>query len=152
MPSGRRHSICTAVIAASSASALFLYSPSAALWCGTGALAGLLITPDADLGVNISHHYIRKYLGVPAELVWRVIWKPYAMFCSHRGFLSHGYIVSTVIRLLYLGLWILPFWYWLKLPPIEFRPWMGWMFVGLLLSDISHSAMDAADKLLGGRL
>lgn len=151
MPSGKRHTIASAVVAVSSFGALFIYSPSAATYCAVGALAGILISPDADLCPNVTYHYVRKYAGLPAWALWTVIWKPYS-FLPHRGFISHAPIVSTVIRLLYLWLWIWPVWHYLELPYPVFTVNAGWWLLGLGLADFCHAILDALDARLGGRL
>lgn len=35
-------------------------------------------------------------------LFLRWIWKPYRSICKHRGLLSHGLFIGTVVRLIYL--------------------------------------------------
>lgn len=151
MPNGRRHNIACATVAVSSASALFIYSPSAAFWCATGALAGLLLSPDLDIENNSIHH-IRKYAGLPASALWFIAWWPYRKLCKHRGFWSHAPVVSTAIRLLYLSALAFPLRYWLKFPLPTFTTGMGWWILGLTLADFSHFVLDYADSKLGGRL
>lgn len=152
MPSGERHTLASCVVAASAGAALFLYSPPAAFWCATGALTGVLLTPDMDICPNVTYHYVRKYAGLPAWALWTVVWKPYSLLANHRGFISHAPIVSTVIRLLYLWLWMWPIWYLLKLPYPTFTISAGWWLLGLGLADFCHAVLDRLDELLGGRL
>lgn len=152
MPSGARHTQACMVVAASAGVALFLYSPEAAFWCASGALAGVMLTCDHDLPGNITYHYVRKYAGLPAEFLWKVVWLPYATLLPHRGFISHAPIISTVIRLLYLWLWIWPVWYYLKLPYPVFTVNAGWWLLGIGCADAVHSVLDALDSRLGGRL
>ncbi len=38
----------------------------------------------------------------------RFIWLPYAWAVRHRHWLSHGLVIGPVLRLAYLGLWLLP--------------------------------------------
>lgn len=153
MPSGQRHTIASITVAASSGAALFIYSPPAAFWCSFGALVGVMLSCDLDVDKgNISYHYMRKYAGMPAELLWRIVWKPYSLLARHRGFLSHAPIVSTAGRLLYLWLWILPIWLYLKLPMPQFSWEAGWWLLGLCLVDSVHFLLDFADSKLGGRL
>lgn len=151
MPSGPRHTKASVVVALSSAAGLFLYSPPAAFWCATGALAGIVLTPDHDLRGNITYHYVKKYAGLPAYFLWSIIWWPYGIL-PHRGFWSHAPVFSTAGRLLYLWLWILPIWLYLKLPMPQFNWEAGWWLLGLSLADSVHSALDFLDSRLGGRL
>ena len=152
MPSGARHTLASGVVAASSGAALFLYSPEAAFWCTAGALGGVLLTPDHDLPGNITYHYVRRYAGLPAGFLWQAVWFIYSRLFKHRSFWSHGPIVSTAIRLLYLSLFIAPFWMWLELPAPTFTVSAGWWLLGLVLSDSCHAVLDRLDELLGGRL
>lgn len=153
MPSGARHTKASLVVAAASATGLFLYSPQASFWCSLGALAGVMLTPDADVDSgNITYHYMRKYAGLPAELLWRIIWKPYSLALPHRGFLSHGPIISTALRLIYLGLWLWPIWNYFDLPIPRLSVNICWWLFGLCLTDSVHAMLDAVDHHLGGRL
>ena len=151
MPNGRRHTIASCVVGAASGAALILYSPEAAFWCTTGALAGILLTPDNDLRGNITYHYVKKYAGLPAYFLWKLVWWCYG-FIPHRSPLSHAPVLSTIIRLLYLWLWILPIWYYLQLPWPTFSVNAGWWLIGLGLADIAHGWLDFLDSRLGGRL
>ncbi|MEN9206125.1 MAG: metal-binding protein [Thermostichales cyanobacterium DRC_bins_46] len=69
-----------------------------ALAVGGGYLfAGLMFAGDLDT-------YSRQY----RRWLWlRWIWIPYQKLCRHRSFWSHGPIVGTLGRLLYLGIWLL---------------------------------------------
>lgn len=78
----------------------------------------------------------------------RVIWKPYRWMGSHRGIWSHGLILGTVIRVLWVGLIVygLSFWY------IDYRVVYEWLcmnriyvlycFIGLEIGSMSHTIMD----------
>jgi uncharacterized metal-binding protein len=68
-----------------------------AFWVSGGFLvSGLIFGPDLDL---YSFHYKRW-----GKLRW--LWKPYQKAIKHRSIWSHGPIVGTVGRILYLGLWL----------------------------------------------
>lgn len=153
MPSGPRHTKASVVVALSASAGLFLYSPPAAFWCSFGALSGIMIGPDWDVNNgNITYHYVRKYAGLPAEFVWRCFLWIYAHVMPHRGVMSHGPIISTLIRLLYISAFVAPVWIYLKLPPPRFSVEAGWWLVGLICSDVTHYFMDKMDEALGGRL
>lgn len=151
MPSGKVHTACSLTIAGASFGALLFVAPEAAVPCAAGALAGVLIGPDWDVDNGyIGMYYVRKYFKL---LYWpyRIIIWPYAKVCSHRGLISHSPGLSTIIRLIYLGLWILPFylyfgWEW------KVEAWMLWGVFGLFLSDTAHFLLDQLDVLLGGGL
>ncbi len=68
-----------------------------AFWVSGGFLvSGLIFGPDLDL---YSFHYKRW-----GKLRW--LWKPYQKAIKHRSVWSHGPIVGTVGRIVYLGLWL----------------------------------------------
>ncbi len=58
--------------------------------------AGLMFGPDLDI-----YSIQFKRWGI-----LRVIWLPYQKLLRHRSWLSHGLIIGTVIRILYLLLWL----------------------------------------------
>ncbi len=68
-----------------------------AFWVSGGFLfSGLIFGPDLDL---YSYHYKR----------WgklKVLWRPYQKAIKHRSIWSHGPIVGTIGRLVYLGAWL----------------------------------------------
>lgn len=67
------------------------------LMAGGFLFSGLMFGPDLDI-----HSTQYKRWGI---LRW--IWLPYRQFFHHRSLLSHGLIIGTVIRVLYLWLIVL---------------------------------------------
>jgi uncharacterized metal-binding protein len=68
-----------------------------AFWLSGGYLfSGLMFGPDLDL---YSIHYKRW-----GWLRW--LWRPYQQAIKHRSIWSHGPIVGTIGRILYLSLWV----------------------------------------------
>jgi uncharacterized metal-binding protein len=68
-----------------------------AFWISGGFLfSGLIFGPDLDL---YSFHYKRW-----GKLRW--LWKPYQKAIKHRSIWSHGPIIGTICRILYLSLWL----------------------------------------------
>jgi uncharacterized metal-binding protein len=68
-----------------------------AFWVSGGFLfSGLIFGPDLDL---YSFHYKRWGL-----LRW--LWRPYQKAIKHRSIWSHGPLIGTIGRILYLGLWL----------------------------------------------
>lgn len=102
MPNIRTHdritAICTVPVAiASSAIAHTLNRPIIPALVVPGFLfAGYLFGPDLDL--RSRPYYRWGYL--------RWIWRPYQKLIPHRSILSHGPVVGTTLRLLYLGMWV----------------------------------------------
>jgi len=93
-----------------------------------GVMASLAINPDLDQS---------------GSTPWRLYWQPYATLHKHRGS-SHWPVTGTAVRALYLWWWffilaILGGW------NIE---WSLWAFIGLVISDAVHIALDGVDKWL----
>lgn len=59
-------------------------------------LGGLMLGPDLDI-------HSRQYQRWG---IFRGIWRPYQRTLRHRSFWSHGFLVGTTLRLVYLSLWI----------------------------------------------
>lgn len=154
MPSGLRHAWACGVVAGASAPVLlWTCGWQAALACSLGAMAGVIIGPDLDCNTGSrSNYYLRKFAGIVVETLFRLYWKPYALLVKHRSIWSHGPVLSTAIRLAYLGLLPTALWLWAGLPVPRLESWMLWAILGLGLSDGVHAALDWADSKLGGRL
>jgi uncharacterized metal-binding protein len=68
------------------------------LWvAGSFLFGGLMFGPDLDIHSNQSVRW--------GWLRW--MWQPYRRAIPHRSALSHGPVIGTVCRLLYVGLWII---------------------------------------------
>ena len=100
-------------------------------------VGGLYLSPDLDL---ISKPF--KRWGV-----LRVLWLPYQkLIPCHRHWLSHGVIVGSVVRLLYLAALLLPFWF--IFPGLQQVEWViTWQkaiafLVGVELSALNHLLLD----------
>jgi uncharacterized metal-binding protein len=99
MPSGRTHDSITLWSLPLVAALTFERTQSGTLTLmvsGGFLFGGLMFGPDLDV-------YSRQYLRW-GPLRW--IWLPYRQNMRHRSFLSHGPVVGTVVRVLYLLLWL----------------------------------------------
>lgn len=99
MPSGRTHDSITLWSLPIVAGGAFVLTQSGNLTLivsGAFLVSGLMFGPDLDI---YSQQYKRWGL-----LRW--IWLPYRKSMCHRSFLSHGLIVGTIGRILYLAIWI----------------------------------------------
>lgn len=149
MPSGNTH----AAISSIAGGLLWLahpagrFSPEALALLG-GCLAGTIITPDLDVDEpSHSHYAVGRRLGCAGFAVWRLIWLPYGKLIAHRSWVSHAPVVSTLIRVAYLGLIA-----WIGLSVMRLAgvavavshlpAWWPWALGGLMLSDILHWAAD----------
>ncbi len=99
MPSGRRHDSITLWTLPLVAGVTFERSRSSTLTLlvsGGFLLSGLMFGPDLDI-------YSRQY----QRWGWlRWIWLPYRRQMRHRSFWSHGPVVGTVGRILYVLAWL----------------------------------------------
>jgi len=114
------------------------------LYMAAGAALGTLVHPDWDYA---------EIRGVVADLgPFKYLVKPYGRAIPHRSFLSHGPIIGTVGRLVYI---LVPLWLlaqfckaegycstnWIsKLVATEF---FRWAVLGLATVDTLHAVMDA---------
>jgi uncharacterized metal-binding protein len=118
MPSGRTHDSITLWSLPFIAGTTFVLTQSGnltLLLSGGFLFSGLMFGPDLDI---YSQQYRRW--GV---LRW--IWLPYRKSMRHRSAFSHGIVIGTIGRVVYLGLWIL-----------------GFAFIGILVSAIAQSQTD----------
>lgn len=99
MPSGRTHDRITLWSLPVVAGLTFSQTQNGnitLLVCGGFLFGGLMFGPDLDI-------YSRQY----QRWGWlRWIWLPYRKALRHRSFWSHGPIVGTTLRLLYLSVWV----------------------------------------------
>jgi uncharacterized metal-binding protein len=69
----------------------------------TGSLIGVICTPDVDVDNGfITDKYIRNKLGWFAEKMWDATWAFYRRSVKHGSELSHGPIIGTIGRIVYL--------------------------------------------------
>ena len=98
-----------------------------------GYLLGRVVTPDMDMiGITKTEWDILrkgKLLGV----FFIMYWMPYAYLVSHRSYLSHSYMFSSFIRMIYM------FWWVMFLHPINLVLFILFgIFFGLSVSDGIH--------------
>lgn len=103
-------------------------------------LAGMILQPDLDVDGGYIGYALLEPIP-PVYYFWRIYWYPYSRVIRHRSFLSHGPLIGTGIRLVYLfgpayliiawiqGSW--PLWLWI-LPLAK----------ALTLTDFLHFVMD----------
>jgi uncharacterized metal-binding protein len=99
MASGKNHDritfICLPLLAG--ASLVITRNLQLTFWAVSSFLfSGLMFGPDLDI-------HSRQYL----RWGWlRWLWKPYQRSIRHRSPLSHGPVIGTILRLLYVGCWL----------------------------------------------
>ncbi|MEL6605309.1 MAG: metal-binding protein [Cyanobacteria bacterium J06614_10] len=165
MPSGRTHDRITLwclpfVIAPT---AWITQSPAITTIVSLSFLVGgLMLGPDLDIH---STQYTRW-----GPIRW--IWLPYQIAIKHRSNLSHGPIIGTALRVIYLSVWLALFAFvsielinalwdaqisWQRLrDPFRYLArkylieWLS-VIIGLELGSISHSVSDTVGSSLGRR-
>jgi len=99
MPSGRTHdriTLWTLPVLAGMTLAIARNSTITLIICAGFLFGGLMFGPDLDV---LSVHYKRW-----GWLRW--IWIPYRGSIKHRSVWSHGPIIGTTVRVLYLSVWL----------------------------------------------
>lgn len=97
--------------------------------------SSLMFNGDLDI---VSKPYNRWF-------VLKIIWKPYQKIFKHRSIFTHGILIGTIVRIIYLGFIIIPTLYFtnnidlLNRVPIEYYMFG---FIGLELGNIIHTTSD----------
>lgn len=138
--------------------AAYFYNPNIltnddSIYLVVGSLSGLILSPDQDVDSGyIGLRFLRSIplVGTFISAGWKLMWLPYSRFVPHRSWISHFPIISTIIRLVYLLVFVSPvlaiYWDWV-IPNLR---WFGMWFVGLCLSDIFHFFADLISGDLNG--
>lgn len=144
MPAGRIHNQATLWIApvAAISAAVALEDLRVGAAVGVGVLAGLFFSPDLDVdGATMSDWIMQVWFGKLPRFIWRALWFPYAKLLPHRSFLSHGPVISTLLRMAYFYVIVhIASIGKISLPAPSY--WTLWGLVGLVISDCLHWAMD----------
>jgi uncharacterized metal-binding protein len=161
MSSGRTHDQITLISLPILTGVILVLTRNAelTLWiAGSFLFGGLMFGPDLDIHSNQSIRW--------GWLRW--MWQPYRKTISHRSILSHGPVIGTVGRLLYVGLWAVligliyrsacHFWGWptwnemqiwrsIQKFAIKHSLTLLGIFVGLEIGAMSHYAADFLSSL-----
>lgn len=172
MASGSEHYTATthAVIPTGIAAYVYFQEPYYALAVVLGVVAGIFITPDLDFAEAKIVHPIHKALTFMPDAaiaryiarrlprsykrsrrwlqrfsIYRFIWYPYGWLLPHRSRWSHFPVISTMLRIFYVGLWLSPLIF-LEIIPLETMIAHNFYIllwaIGLTISDLLHWAMD----------
>lgn len=139
MPSGKTHAVIT-LATASLTYTLATFSgepPSLAVLTAFGCTLGVIVNPDLDIKGTRADKLIRKETGFIPAVAWGLFWNPYSYYIPHRSIISHGLIIGTVIRLLYIAV---PLALLGALP--KFGPVLNRVILGLIISDNLHIGAD----------
>lgn len=155
MPSGIVHSAtsCIAAGAVGVGLAAFNAPPESILLIPIGCLAGVVLSPDLDQETLTFIEYKmmnqRNRLLALGGWLFALIFLPYAWAIPHRHWLSHGFIISTFIRLIYLAaIVVVPAWLVFgdsvitHLESVVSSQEFIYFLAGLLISDTLHIIMD----------
>ena len=139
MPSGKTHAVIS-LVTASLTYTLATNSgepPTLAVTTALGCALGVIINPDLDIKGTRADKLIRKEAGLILAVIWGLFWNPYSHYIPHRSIISHGLVMGTVIRLLYIAV---PLALLGALP--KFGPVLNRIILGLIISDNLHIGAD----------
>lgn len=144
MPSGATHDRITLMSLPIVSGITLLVSRSASITlslAGSFLFSGLMFGPDLDI-----YSVQFKRWGI---LRW--IWRPYQKGMRHRSWLSHGPIIGTVLRLLYLGGWGVALGGILTgIAIANHYPLWSWQTLKAVLQQITHQYLWQGLAILGG--
>ena len=135
LASGKTHENVTFIGAATSIVAMLWYSvPTVtALLIGAGIVfGGIWLSPDLDCRRSLPH---RRW-GI-----LDVLWRPYTLL-GHRNVLSHGWLIGSFLRIVYIALWIFPFILWFGMPPEWMWSPIWYVMLGIVFGGESHLLTD----------
>jgi len=138
MPSGLIHGEMTAAATA----LIYLWgiksgeTPVMVAAAAVGCAAGLILTPDLDIIGSRADGIIRRTGFIPS-VIWGLLWYPYSTLIPHRSIWSHGLLIGTAIRIIYISIPLLILG--LSLDP---QPYLIRGFIGLTISDNIHIGAD----------
>ena len=107
---------------------------------------GMFIHPDWDINhPTFPNSVVKKHFGRPIALIYRAVQYPYAMLIPHRSWISHFPIVSTLIRMCYVSIPLIPLAFLIERDIILVLT-MNYAFMVLLIAwfitDMNHILMD----------
>ena len=139
MPSGRTHADISIVIAGLTYTYLIRQNepPVLAITTALGIIMGILITPDLDVKGTRADRIVRTRIGTLPAIMWGILWNPYSKLIPHRSVMSHGIIIGTAIRLIYISVPLLLFGLFPTPGPILTR-----IIIGIFISDNFHIGAD----------
>ena len=101
------------------------------------------MTPDLDVNNGFyGFSLIRKRFGNLAANLYQVYWKPYAIILPHRGLWSHGAVISTLFRMIYLFIPIIVLGYFLGYNLFYWWDWWIYLSYGVIIADLGHICLD----------
>lgn len=136
MSSGSTHDKITLCLVPITYAGTAHYMPSLAPFTALGCAAGLWLSPDLD---TVSKPF--KRWGI-----LRVIWVPYLRLVKHRSLISHSPVLSTLIRVAYLGVPAIAVGHWAGVDLVQrLQPWRSELLAalfGLMVADMGHLCAD----------
>ena len=155
MADGRTHqTVALLVASASTATVPFAFGAgvgpeAAALTVGT--YIGVLNTPDIDHHARTVEE--KRWYSLPGGWLWgrlyQGFWAALAVWIPHRSPLTHGLLLGTVVRWLYVlakaAPWLVILWLLgarVGVDALAWLPLLAWVFAGHALQDAGHILMD----------
>lgn len=125
---------------------LFLYPAITMIGVPVGYETSRYVTPDLDdPGITYNEGLLRRKNKLVGS-IFMAYWMPYSII-PHRHFLSHGYVVSSIIRFTYQFIWI-PFLH----PPLFAYIFLFGIGIGMSEGDAVHIWYDLTFVERNGKL
>lgn len=139
MPSGKIHSAVTLAAASLTYAWGYLSGETLPLAAAAaiGCASGVIFTPDLDVPGTRADRQVREGAGFIPAVIWAIVWYPYSALIPHRSWLSHGLIIGTLIRIVYIAVPL----YLLGILPGA-GPYTARLIGGLVISDNLHIGAD----------
>lgn len=103
-----------------------------------GSIISCAITPDLDLRRSLPRNILK---GIP---LMEQAWRPYSRVFKHRSFWTHSFVISSLIRMVYLTIVLLPILLvlcWFKIDYINITIALGIM-LSWIINDLTHLLLD----------
>lgn len=122
------------------------------LLVGFGCWLGLFIEPDLDISLKTDSESRLDFIPIFGKL-WFWLWKPYGNYLNHRSYVSHLPILSTLVRYIYLTIFLVPLLSLMSVAIFGEVIWIGdfvqnnstkisMVIFGNIISDYGHFCLD----------
>lgn len=107
-----------------------------------------IASPDVDVdGGYYGNHVMRRWVGNFLGKIYQIYWFPFTVFVEHRSIWSHGIIIGSLVRLVYLffPVILITAFFHEKLFPLFLASYPFWIVfvIGFITADFGHLFMDS---------
>lgn len=147
MASGKEHfeSNKRLLIAGAVLIPIFTVNPFYGLSWIIGCTLGMFIHPDWDVNhPTYPNAVIKKKFGSIVAKVYWFVQLPYAKLIPHRSWVSHSPILSTIIRMVYIGIPLLPLAFFLPtdIIGVMLNEYTAVAIIAWMVTDLNHIRKD----------